>query len=600
MKKKNTPSTVPHLFSSFIHKGQQSYPLGWIQNNEIKLMSNKEYYERVRNLTLGLKQLGVKAGDKVAILSNTRKEWHLFDLAIMCLGGVVVPIYPTYEGSELEFILNQSESSFVVVENDFQKTKLQKLNLDRNNGVLLIEEAPSSETQELNTFTYLSAKSPALDLDPDEQFQELINSVSPEHTASIIYTSGTTGEPKGVVITHKAICSMLDNVYSFLKSQIQSNDRSLIFLPLSHVLGRCDSITGMKFGIQKIYAESTEQVIDHLKEAKPTILISVPRIFEKIYEVIHTRVSEAPIHQRKTFQWACSVSQKYFDKLELDRSPTTAEIFQRNIAYKLVFKKIYDEFGGAIRFFVSGGAPLSPEIIRFMRYCNLTILEGYGLTETIAPCTLNPANRQIPGTVGLPIGDVQIKFAKDGEILIKSEALFSGYYKRDDLTNECLHDGWFATGDIGFLNSAGYLQITDRKKDLIITSAGKNIAPQKLEILLQKSPYIAHFVPVGDQRKFISGLVALERSALGPLLDQLGLSRSTSLEELAENPAVVSVISEAIEQANEHLQSFEKIKKFKVLPIELLLSNNLLTPSLKVKRNVVLSRYAELVNAMYQ
>lgn len=597
MKKTKNATNVPQLFLSFINKKALSRPIGWMQAGELKYHSHKEYYSLVRNLSMSLKKLGVEKGTKVALISQTRKEWHYLDLAIMCAGGVVVPVFPSYDGEELQYILNQSDSQVIIVENDHQFSKVNKLSLDHSPQIISINEV----NEDILSFSDISIKSFCGYDDLDAHFLASIEILREEDIASIIYTSGTTGEPKGVVLSHSSIIAMLANVYDFLKFHIQKDDTSLVFLPLSHVLGRCDSLTGLRFGIQKIYAESTDKVIENLSLVRPSILIAVPRIFEKIYEMIITEVNSSPVHKRKLFQWALNSSKKYFDKLDLDRSPSSSEIIQRNLAYKLVFKNIYDKFGGSIRFFVSGGAPLSEEIVQFLRYCNLTVLEGYGLTETIAPCTLNPVNKQYAGTVGLPLGDVQVRFEADGEILIKSKALFREYYKRPDLTKEALSpDGWFRTGDIGFLTSNGFLKITDRKKDLIITSGGKNVAPQKLEAIFQKEPLIAHFIPVGDNRKFLAGLVAIEREAFNPIIEELGLPRHIELKSLVEHPRVCELIAEAINAANQTLPSFERIRKFHILPIELTIENNLLTPSLKVRKKAVMTLFQREIDSMYQ
>lgn len=266
------------------------------------------------------------------------------------------------------------------------------------------------------------------------------------------------------MITQKAFVVMLNNVYSSLKTNILPSDRTLTFLPLSHVFGRCDSFLNLIFDFECVFAESIDKVVDNMQTAKPTILLAVPRIFEKVYSKVLDNIQKENELKKKVFDWALSASNAYYKKINADKSPSAMEILQKNLAYKLVFQKIYDRFGGRIRFLVSGGAPLSPDIMNFLQFANLTILEGYGLTETIAPCVLNPPVRQIPGAIGLPLGDVQVKFAEDGEIMLKTEALFSQYYKNEEATKEAFKDGWFLTGDIGELSTDGYIRITDRKK----------------------------------------------------------------------------------------------------------------------------------------
>lgn len=593
---KKKAATIPQLFLE--RTRHPTNPVGWIENGTLKELTNKEYYTRVRNLTLNLARLGVSHGDRVAILSTTRKEWHLFDMAILAIGAVVVPIYPTYEGEELDYILKQSGSSFIVVENQLQAKKVEKLQNTSLKAVFFIEDNETNQREE--TYSKLSTSYDDRIENPDDELEKLMSHVQPHDVASIIYTSGTTGTPKGAVVTHEAIMAMLENIYGLLKSQIGDKDKTLVFLPLSHVLGRCDSLTGLRFKVQNIYAESVEKVVSNLVIAKPTIMIAVPRIFEKIYDMIQAKVLKENFFKKAVFDWACASSKNYFSQIESDKAPNASEILQRQLAYKLVFSKIYEQFGGKIRFFVSGGAPLNPEIIKFLQYCNLTILEGYGLTETIAPCCLNPVQKQIPGTVGVPLGDVQVKFDKDGEILIKSKALFSNYYNKPEETDEAFdQEGWFRTGDIGHLTPEGYLKITDRKKDLIITSGGKNVAPQKIESLVQLSPLVANIIVVGDQRKFLSALITLNKESFAPWFEQMGLDRHSSLEELCAHKLTPKLVQEVVDQANKSLQKHEQIKKFTLLPIDLAQHPEFLTPSMKVKRAAITKHYRTTIDTMY-
>ena len=422
-----------------------------------------------------------------------------------------------------------------------------------------------------------------------------------EDIASIIYTSGTTGDPKGAVITQKAICAMLDNVYNSLKTNILPTDRFLIFLPLSHVLGRCDSLLILVFDSESVYAESLDKVVDNLQIAKPTILIAVPRIFEKVYSKIMDTIAKESILKKKVFDWALSVSKIYYDRINSDKAPTPFDIIQKNLAYKLVFEKIYNRFGGRIRFLVSGGAPLSPDIMTFLQNANLTILEGYGLTETIAPCIINPVVRQIPGTIGLPLGDVQVKFAEDGEILIKTNALFSHYYKNEKGTAEAFNkDGWFLTGDIGEITNDGYVKITDRKKDIIITSAGKNVAPQNIENILKLQKHISNAMIVGDKHKFLTAIISFDRESLLEELEALGISGRPPYEDLATEAKIYDLINEEVQAVNHELASFESIKGFFIAPSDFTIENGQLTPSLKLKKKVILKTYQKEIDALYK
>lgn len=400
---------------------------------------------------------------------------------------------------------------------------------------------------------------------------------------------------------HETLLQMFVNVQRGFSGAITEKDKTLSFLPLSHVLGRTESMLNVMFGLQVAYSRGADFLLDDIGICKPTLVIAVPRVFEKIYTKINLQIENMPIYKRKMFDWAKSISDKYFEKIEADLAPPTAEILLRNTAYNTIYKNIYEKFGGNIRFFVSGGAPLNPDIIRFLRNANLTVLEGYGLTETFGPIVINPVRKQIPGTVGLPLGEVKIKLDTDGEILIKSKSVFKEYYKNDGETADAFtDDGWFKTGDIGIINNEGYLKITDRKKDIIITSAGKNVAPQHVENVIKSSPYISQFVVIGDQRKFLTGVVGLEKEDILDLLDKYGLDRSSSIEAISQDPDIRNEIRIEIEKANEKLARYETIKDFIISPHNFSIDSGHLTPSLKIKRKRVLIEFQEEIDAMYQ
>jgi long-chain acyl-CoA synthetase len=349
-----------------------------------------------------------------------------------------------------------------------------------------------------------------------------------------------------------------------------------------------------------VFAEGIDKIVDNLGLVRPTVMLAVPRIFEKIYSRIKSQIDSGSSVEKLAFEWAQDAAKKYFAKIDNDLSPSTFELIQYQLAYKLVFKKIYEKFGGKIRYFVSGGAPLSPKIAEFLRYSNLSILEGYGLTETVAPVFLNLLGRQILGTVGVPMGDVEVKFGPDEEILIKSGSMFTEYYKNPKATADAIQDGWFHTGDIGSFNNKGFLMITDRKKDIIVTSGGKKIAPQKIENLMKTKKHIVQFVSVGDNRNYIVGLVGIEKASFINYLEKWGLNKDIGIKELSQNPEVIATIMKDIEEVNAELAKFETIKKIFVVPEEFSVESGLLTPSLKVRRKVLLERYKNEVDAMYK
>jgi long-chain acyl-CoA synthetase len=569
--------------------------------------SNEEYLQIVKSYFFGLMKLGIHPQEKVAILANTCKEWHFFDLASLCTRAIVVPVYPTYLAHEVEYILNHCESRFLILENEGQLKKIieSQENLSHLKFIIALKEISLESIQKLKSEIKFYSFTEFIELGAIENkntpklFEEIIETSSRSDIASIIYTSGTTGDPKGAVISQDAFSSMLENVYSSLKTNILPSDRTLVFLPLSHVLGRCDSLLNLVFDLESVYAESIDKVVDNLQIAKPTILIAVPRIFEKVYSKVLETIQKESELKKKVFDWALHVSKIYYEKINHDKSPNPYEILQKNLAYKLVFEKIYNRFGGKIRFLVSGGAPLSPDIMNFLQNANLTILEGYGLTETIAPCLLNPPVRQLAGSIGLPLGDVQVKFANDGEILLKTNALFSQYYKNETATKEAFQDGWFLTGDIGELTSEGYVKITDRKKDIIITSAGKNVAPQNIENILKLQKHITNAMIVGDKRKFLVAIISIDREAFLSDLPELESSGQTSYEELAKMPKVYDVIESEIQEVNKGLASFESLNGFIIAPRDFTVDNGQLTPSLKLKKKIVLKEYAKEIDALY-
>jgi len=603
----NGPKTLGRLLKFRTEKTPEKKAIGWIENGEVKSLTFSEYKKQIEILAAAFQKTGMNVGDKVAILAQTSKEWHYLDMAALCYRVCVVPIYPSYLSKEIDYIFRHSDSTILVVENDKQMEKVIPMIPEWTQLKTIIalndlsEEIVKKFRNSCAYFTYrelVRIGTEEIKSHPDLLDNQIMNQL-PEEYASIIYTSGTTGEPKGAVITHHALATMLANIEKSIQGGFTSQDRALVFLPLSHVLGRCDSFLPLVFGWQSVYAENLEKLIDDIHIVKPTVMIAVPRIFEKIYAGVMAQVESGNMLERHAFKWATHIAKNYFDKIDKDLSPSAAELIEFKLAQKLVFSKIYDRFGGKIRYFVSGGAPLSPAIIEFLRYANLTVLEGYGLTETIAPCCLNPLSKQVSGTVGRPIGDVQFAFETDGEILIKSEAMFKEYYKNPGATHEAIKDGWFHTGDIGEFTPEGYLKITDRKKDLIKTSGGKYIAPQKIENLAKTQPHISHVVVVGDQRKYVSALIGIEKERFLPLLDGLGLPTDCSLADLADNEGVRNLIAQEIDAINQDLAQFETIKKFTIIPIELTVENYL-TPSLKIKRKVITAQYTKEIEAMYQ
>lgn len=606
---KLTKNTIGDLFLKQSEEHKTKNAIGWFENETLKFYTFREYKNIVESLSLALIKKGIIKQDKVCILSQSRKEWNFIDMSILCAGAITAPIYHTYLPHEIEYIVNHSEAKMIIVENDEQFKKLFSV-LEKLKSLKFIVSIDKIKDENINKipssiqyFNYtdlISIGSEELQQNPDI-FKSSIEDTHPDDMASIIYTSGTTGDPKGAVITHGAFTQMLLNVKQFTHNAFNKDDRNLVFLPMSHVLGRCDSMLLLVFGNETVYAQSMDELINNIKVSKPTFMIAVPRIFEKIYSKVIEDMANSSGIKQGVFEWASKASNKYFETIAQDKTPSTVDIIQHQLAYKMVFSKVYEKFGGKIRFFISGGAPLSVDIIKFLRNANLTILEGYGLTETVAPCCLNPLSKQIPGTVGQPMGDVEFKFADDNEILIKSKAIFKEYYKNPEATAEVYdEDGWFHSGDIGHFTPEGFLKITDRKKDIIITSGGKNVAPQKIENLLKIHPGISQCVIIGDKRNFLTAIIAIDKDSYDEkFLKNANLTTDSSYNEVALNDQIYKDIQEKVGLTNQRLAQFETIKKFIIADKEFT-TDNYLTPSLKVKKKLVLEHYATEIDAMYQ
>ncbi len=603
--------TIPSLLRFRINQSSESNALGYIVNNSIHYITYKEYYSIIKRLTYALIELGVQRKEHLAILSKTRRGWHFFDMAIFCSKGTSVPIYPHLNSKAIIDLLRHSDSSYLIVENLqlCQKVIEGRKDLGRLKMVFFIDQVDQGAVEKLRK-TYKNTKflpyHEVMEVgekamkESDIDFDALLDTVEENDIASIIYTSGTTEVSKGAMISQKAFYRMLHNLKETFNGCLDHNDRTLVFLPLSHVLGRCDSLLILPFGIKPIYAESIDKVLENLMIARPTIVSAVPRTLEKIYKMTKKKFSEKNFIQKKLIEWAEKVSCHYYEILEKNLAPSSLEILEKEMAYNLVFKDIYQALGGEIRFFVCGGAALSSSVIKFLRNANFLVLEGYGLTETVAPCSLNSLSKQSLGTVGVPIGDVRVKFAPDNEILIKSEALFDGYYKNLKETKEALdEEGYFHTGDLGELTFDGALKITGRKKDIIVTSSGKNVSPQKIESVMQESKYISHFIVCGEGRDYLTGLISLDSSSIIKHFEDLEIKSGIGPKELAQNKEIIELIQENIDRGNRDLSEYEYIRRFYIIPEMLSVKNGLLTPSLKVKKKVVQKKYQKEINAMY-
>jgi len=559
-------------------------------------ISTAEFGADVEHLALGLRALGFQPGQKLCLLSENRPAWIMTDLATLCAGGLTVPIYTTLVPEQIRYIVDDSDATIVVVSNADHWKKVEPLRTVLSkvrHYITFAETAPAGVltlASVLEKGRELAAKEPDL-------YEAMVARVRPEDEATLIYTSGTTGVPKGVILTHDNLVSNIRTSAEII--QISSEDTALSFLPLSHVLERMVMFTYLYKGSTVAFAESVEAVAQNLLEVRPHIMVSVPRVFEKIYTKVMDQVLASPSLRRKIFFWALGVG-KAASAIELAGRPVPGGLaFRRRIAAKLVFSKVIAKTGGRVRLFVSGGAPLSKDIAEFFYALGLTILEGYGLTETSPVISINAFGATRLGTVGKVIPGVEVKIAEDGEILARGPNVMKGYYKKEAETREVMEGGWFHTGDIGQLDADGFLAITDRKKDLLVTSGGKNIAPQPIENLLKSSPYITNAVVLGDRQRFIAALVVPDFDKLRDYAKSQGIPFGT-IEELCKDRRVVDFLKSEVDRATPQLASYERVKKIAVLHRDFDIERGEITPSLKVRRANVTSEYRDAIDALYR
>jgi len=571
------------------------------KNNDWIGIKGSDVRATVRNIASGLRSIDIGLGDNVAILSTNSPRWAMSDFGVICNGSATVTVYPTLLPAQIEYILNNSDSKAVFVENQDQLDKINDIreNLTTLKHIVVMDDSLSGEAEGVSNFIDFLDMGQKYEEKNSFSLSEISSQIKEDDLLTIIYTSGTTGNPKGVMLTHKNLISNVIATINMADLKSSDNHSFLSFLPLSHVLERMTGhFTGFALGCTVYYAESIETVADNLGETNPSIVVSVPRLFEKMYNKINDGLKTAPSIRRKIFKWAYSVGEQTAHIR--DKSTLTGLMkIKFNLANKLVYSKVRGRLGGNIRFFVSGGAPLSKEVAEFFSYLNITILEGYGLTETSPVLTSNTETDLRFGTVGKPIFNVEIKIADDGEILAKGPNIMKGYYKNDEATAKSIDsEGWFCTGDIGEFDDDGFLKITDRKKSLIVTSGGKNIAPAPLENALITSVYIEQVVAVGDKRNYISALITPNFEALEGYLKSKG-HEGLSPSDMTAHQETTDLFTSEVESRMGSFPNYEKIKKFTVCDRLFELERGEITPSLKIKRKIVTENFKEAIDAMY-
>ena len=561
-------------------------------------ITHREALERVQAISLGLRELGIKPGDKVAIVSENRPEWALTDYACLCARAADVPIYPTLTAKQTEYILRDSESVAVFCSTAAQVAKVLEVKgaLPGLQQIIVFDGDVAAGRPGVISLAALEGKGRAVvSKHPNWKAEAL--SAGPEDLATLIYTSGTTGDPKGVMLSHYNIWSNVQAVLQMIP--IGSGDECLSMLPLSHSYERMVDYTLFQAGVIINYAESFDTVATNLQEVKPTVVLSVPRLYEKVYARVLENALSGSIIKRNIFFWAKRAGEQWAT-LSLAGLPIPGGLaLKKKLADRLVFAKLQARTGGRIRFFVSGAAPLSADIAKFFYSAGLPVIEGYGLTESSPVLTLNPLDRIKLGTVGRAIPGVELKIAQDGEILARGPNIMQGYYKLPEATKETLDvGGWLHTGDIGEIDSDGYLKITDRKKELLKTAGGKYIAPQPIELAVKRNKFVANAMLYGDRRKFPIILIVPNFDTLERWAHERSLTYATRAELIALADVHAKIEREVMSMLS-HLAKFETPKKVVLLEKDFTIESGELTPTLKVKRRVVEQHYTGQIDAAY-
>ncbi|MBU2491357.1 MAG: long-chain fatty acid--CoA ligase [Bacteroidetes bacterium] len=574
----------------FMHKVNGKYEN--ILYDELKI--------ETENFANGLASLGVKRDNKVAIISENRPEWVYTDFAILGLGAVDVPLYPISTSDTVEFILNNSESVGIVVSNKFQLNKVIKIKNNCKNlkFIIVLNDEDTSSLDGVYTYKQVCEKGKTFVKENPKHFYDNVFLCKENDVATIIYTSGTTGEPKGVILTHKNIVSNIFAAHASI--DFGDSDLFLSFLPLCHIFERMAGYyTALSGGCTVAYAESIEKIAQNMEELKPTIITAVPRLFERIYTKIKRNVENQPEKKQKIFNWAIETGKEFAIAKKSQNGVPIGLSLKHKLADKLVFKKLREKTGGRIRFFVSGGAPLSRDLGLFFEAVGIQILEGYGLTESSPLISVNRVNDYKFGTVGKVVAGVEVKIAQDGEILAYGPNIMQGYYKNKKETDATIKNGWLHTGDIGVFDAEGFLLITDRKKHLFKTSGGKYVAPSPIENMFLASKYIEQFVLIGDRRMFLTALIVPDFEALKEYADANRIQYD-SVEELVKMKQINELLDKELGVFQKNLANFERVRKFTLLEKPFSVEDGELTPKLSVKRKVVEERYGDLIEDMYK
>ena len=592
-------SSIPDMLRSNAAEFSSRLALKYRRQGSFVTLTYAAYYERALMVARGLGKMGVKPGDRIAILSENRAGWVIADMGILCTGSVTVPIYPTNTPEQIEYMINHSGAKIVFVSGKFQYGKLLKVreSIPGLELVVSFERFLGDPKLPVTTFYQLSEIDSPISDDEKREIEAKINLIKPDDMLTLIYTSGTTGVPKGVMLSHNNI---LTNT-QYLTEQsgaIDKNDILLSFLPLSHILERTAGYyMTIRNGALMAFADSIEKVPENMFEIRPTVMVSVPRLFEKIYHRIYENAHQMPSVKKNLFHWAVEVGKKYVEATYIRKQPSTLLNLKYAIADRLIFSKIRARFGGNMKLFCSGGAPLDKTINEFFWVIGIPIFEGYGLTETSPALCFNNFEHIRFGSVGFALEKTEFKIAGDGEILVKGPQVMLGYYNDPEATADAIQDGWFKTGDIGHIDD-GFVFITDRKKELIITAGGKNIAPQPIENELKMDKYISSVFVYGDRKPYISALIVPNLERLLEFAKEKHLNYY-ELDDLVMNELVQKLFEQRLSEINSRLAPYETIKKFVLLPHDFSIEGGELTPTLKLRRKVIYEKFKQKIEDMY-
>jgi long-chain acyl-CoA synthetase len=591
-------SSVPSLCIEAVLRHNKPDALNHKVDGKWLSITADRFVERIRNVSQGLAASGVKPGDRVALLSENRPEWSISDLAILSLGAVNVPIYTTQAVDQVRYILSDSGARVLFISNRrlFRHVREALEGLDFLEKLIFFDPEAAKGLERATTLDEVENAGAEQSASRPAAYDAYLQAIRPDDLATIIYTSGTTGEPKGVMLTHN---SFISNVLSITAGlPISSTDVALSVLPLSHIFERTGFYVFCYNGVSVYYTASFDQVGENLKEVRPTVMTAVPRLFEKVYHRIVKKGMSATGVKRRIFQRALHVGQRYAELEDKQLRIPRRLVWEQKMADRLVFSKWREGVGGRLRYFVSGGAPLSPALSYAFLAAGIPILQGYGATETCIVSANRPGNNRV-GSVGLPFEGIEISIASDGEILLRGPNVMRGYYGHPEETASVLKDEWFATGDVGHLDKEGRLYITDRKKDLFKLSNGKYIAPQLIESLLKESEFISQVVVVGAGRKQPSALVVPEWEALKQALYKNGDAVTDDRLELSRSPAALKLVQSDVAALTKGLADYERIRRVALLPEELTIDRGELTPTLKVKRRVIDEKFGDLIEDLY-